>query len=222
MDRCNLKQARSRGWIRQPKAGWLAVIVGLAACLLAGCHRDMADQPRLEAYEASRFFHDGAADRLPVTGTVARGQLRSDQHFFTGKVAGQPATTFPEPLTATMLERGAQRYKIYCAQCHDGTGYGQGMVVRRGFPRPPSFHIERLRTAPVGYYFDVITNGFGRMPAHADLVRPADRWAVIAYVRALQISQHAERSDLNAKDLEALTAAVLPPASATTDEKAHE
>lgn len=222
MDRCYLKLARSIGWPGQPTGGGLAVIVGLAACLVAGCRRDMADQPRLEAYEASRFFRDGAADRLPVAGTIARGQLKSDQHFFTGKVAGQPATTFPEPLTAAMLERGAQRYKIYCAQCHDGTGYGQGMVVRRGFPRPPSFHIERLRTAPVGYYFDVITNGFGRMPAHADLVRPADRWAVIAYVRALQISQHAERSDLNPKDLEALTTAVLPPAPATTDEKAHE
>lgn len=219
MDRISLEPAR-RARPRLPRVGWLVVI----ACVAGGCHRDMADQPKLEPYEASRFFRDGSVDRPVVAGTIARGQLKTDQHFFTGKVGGKPATTFPQPLTPELLARGAQRYKIYCAQCHDGIGYGQGMVVRRGFPQPPSFHIERLRTAPVGYYFDVITHGFGRMPAHADLVRPADRWAVIAYVRALQLSQHVERNQLTSEDLEALTAAnaLLSNPTAPASEKAHE
>jgi mono/diheme cytochrome c family protein len=219
VDRTCLEPFRRVG-PRPPDVVWLVLI----ACFAGGCHRDMADQPKLEPYEVSRFFQDGAVNRPVVAGTIARGQLKTDQHFFTGKVAGKPATTFPQPLTAELLARGAQRYRIYCSQCHDGTGYGQGMVVRRGFTQPPSFHIERLRNAPVGYYFDVITNGFGRMPAHADLVRPADRWAVIAYVRALQLSQHVERNQLTSEDLDALTASNMPPSNATApaSEKAHE
>jgi len=180
----------------------LAVVI--AAVVAVGCRRDMADQPRFEPYEINNFFANQEADRPLIAGTVARGHLRIDEHFFAGKVDGEPATTFPQPPTMDMLERGRERYGVYCVQCHDQVGNGQGMVVRRGFPRPPSFHISRLREAPVGYYFDVITNGFGRMPSHAYLVTPADRWAIISYIRALQLSQHAESSELSAGDLEAL------------------
>ena len=175
--------------------------------LVAGCERDMADQPRYEPFEASNFFENGMASRPLVPGTVARGHLELNQYFLTGKVDGKPGTEFPEPVTAEMLKRGKERYNIYCSQCHGQLGYGQGMVVRRGFPRPPSYHIERLRDAPAGHFFDVISNGFGRMPSHAYLVPTADRWAIVAYIRALQLSQHAEKTQLEPADIKALDAA---------------
>lgn len=170
-----------------------------------GCTQDMADQPRYEPLEASAFFANGEASRPPVEGTVARGQLQIDDHFYLGKVGGEPVSSFPEPVTRAMLDRGRERYNIFCAQCHDRLGNGQGMVVRRGFPAPPSYHIERLREAPVGYFYGVITNGFGRMAAYDYLIPPADRWAIVAYVRALQLSQHAERDQLSEADLEKLS-----------------
>ena len=168
----------------------------LLLCATAGCRRDMQDQPKYESLEASNFFPDGRASRSLVPGTVARGQLREDTHLYEGKVAGKPADTFPFPIDLKTLERGQQRYNIYCSPCHDRVGNGEGMVVRRGFRRPPSYHIERLRQVPPGYLYDVITNGFGAMQDYAAQIPVRDRWAIVAYVRALQLSQNARLNDV--------------------------
>jgi mono/diheme cytochrome c family protein len=156
----------------------------------------MHDQPRYKPLGQSNFFGDNRSERTPVEGTVARGQLRDDEHLYAGKVNGQPATTFPFTITESVVKRGQERYNIYCSPCHDALGTGQGMIVRRGFKKPNSYHIDRLRQAPVGYYFDVITNGFGVMPSYAEQVAVADRWAIIAYIRALQLSQNATMDDV--------------------------
>lgn len=170
---------------------------GVLAIVLAGCTQDMADQPRYEPLERP--------ERQPVPGTVARGELRIDDHFYRGKSEeGKLAATLPMPLDENLLARGRERYNIFCANCHDRLGDGQGMVVRRGFTRPPSLHIERLQNAPVGHFFDVATNGFGRMPSLAPQIPPKDRWAIAAFVKALQLSQHAERDSLSPDDLEKL------------------
>ena len=172
---------------------------GLVLLLLyttAGCRQDMHDQPKYEPLEASTFFPDGRASRPLVPGTVARGQLREDTHLYEGKIAGKPAETFPFPIDLKTLERGQQRYNIYCSPCHDRVGNGDGMVVRRGFRRPPSYHIERLRQSPPGYLYDVITNGFGAMQDYAAQIPVRDRWAIVAYVRALQLSQNARLNDV--------------------------
>ncbi|MEA3212568.1 MAG: hypothetical protein QOE70_5625 [Chthoniobacter sp.] len=162
---------------------------------LAGCRRDMADQAHHEPLEASTFFADGAASRPLPAHTIARGQLREDEHYFTGRVAGQLVNTFPAPVTRAQLERGRERFEIYCAVCHGRTGEGNGMIVQRGFPAPPSLHIDRLRDAPAGYFFEVMTNGYGLMYPYAARVEPADRWAIAAYLRALQLSQRATLAD---------------------------
>jgi mono/diheme cytochrome c family protein len=172
-------------------------VLALLAGSLAGCHSDMRDQPRHEAFEASDFFADGQASRSPVTGTVARGQLREDGHFYTGLNAdGKFAEELPVPLTRALLERGRERFDIFCSVCHGRTGDGLGMVVRRGFKQPTSFHDQRLRESPVGYVYDVITNGFGAMSSYAAQVKPADRWAIAAYVKALQHSQNVRVEEL--------------------------
>jgi hypothetical protein len=158
----------------------------------------MHDQPRYEPLEASSFFADGRASRPLVPGTVARGQLRTDTHFYLGKVDGALVDALPLPVTRPLLERGRERYDIYCSPCHDRLGSGQGMIVRRGFRRPPSLHIDRLREAPIGHFFDVISNGFGVMTDYAAQVTPPDRWAIAAYIRALQLSQHAQLADVPA------------------------
>jgi mono/diheme cytochrome c family protein len=162
--------------------------VALAALATAACRQDMHDAPRYEALEQSTFFTDGRSSRMPVANTVARGQLREDEHLYTGKVGGQPATEFPMPVTAAVMARGQERFNVFCSPCHDRTGSGNGMIVQRGFRRPPSYHEERLRSAPVGYFFDVMTNGFGAMQDYAAQVPVADRWAIAAYIRALQLS----------------------------------
>jgi mono/diheme cytochrome c family protein len=149
----------------------------------------MQDQPRYKPLARSDFFDDGRAARPLVEGTVARGQLRDDEHLFTGKLGKELATTYPFPITEAVLERGRERYTIYCTPCHGQLGNGEGMVVQRGLKRPTSFHIERLRQAAPGYFFDVITNGFGAMSDYAAQVPVRDRWAIAAYIRALQISQ---------------------------------
>ncbi len=171
------------------------VTLALLGLLLAACRRDMADQAHHEPLEASRFFADGAASRPLPAHTVPRGQLREDAHFFTGRIEGQLVTTFPAPVTRAQIERGRERYEIYCAVCHGSTGEGNGMIVQRGFPPPPSLHLDRLRDAPVGHFYEVITNGFGVMYPYASRVEPADRWAIAAYIRALQFSQHAATTD---------------------------
>ena len=172
--------------------------------LCAACGGQMSDQPRYEPLEPSTFFEDGKASRDLVEGTVARGLLSDDTLRYAGRVDGQLADTFPFPVTMEVLERGQERYDIYCAPCHGYAGYGDGMIVQRGFSPPPSFHEDRLRAAPVGYYFDVITNGFGAMYSYRSRIRPDDRWAIIAYVRALQYSQNAPVADLNQEELENL------------------
>jgi mono/diheme cytochrome c family protein len=189
---------------------WLILICG-------GCRRDMQDQPKMKPLRGTSFFADGLSSRQPIDGTVARGQLRSDSEYFTGKkakTAGATATpaqqqtagtqqptgaqantyaddvdTFPFPVTKEIVIRGQERYNIFCSACHGLTGNGDGMIVRRGFRRAASFNDDRLRKAPVGHFFDAITNGWGAMPAYAPQIPVQDRWAIIAYIRALQTSQ---------------------------------
>ena len=174
----------------------LVPLVVVLTLLLTACRQDMHDQPRYEALERNDFFADQRSARQPVEGTVARGQLRDDDHMYTGKVNNLPVHTFPMEVTTDLVKRGQERYNIYCTPCHDQTGQGLGMIVRRGFKRPSSFHIDRLREAPVGYYFDVMTNGFGVMASYAEQVTPKDRWAIAAYIRALQLSQNATLADV--------------------------
>jgi mono/diheme cytochrome c family protein len=181
---------------RSARERYLAVGT-LAVCLaLAACSQQMADQPRYDPLEPSTFFADGQSARQLVPDTVARGQLRDDGALYTGKSGGADVEQFPFPVTRDVLERGRERFDIYCAVCHGEAGYGDGMVVKRGFSPPPSFHTDRLRAAPVGHFFDVMTNGFGAMPSYAEQVPVRDRWAIAAYVRALQLSQHATLADL--------------------------
>jgi mono/diheme cytochrome c family protein len=171
----------------------------LVSCLfLAGCRQDMHDAPRLDPLEASTFFTDGQASRMYVPNTVARGLLRQDEHLYQGRVNGQLAETFPMPVTAEVMARGQERFNVFCSPCHGPTGAGNGMVVQRGFRAPTSYHEDRLRNAPVGYYFDVMTNGFGAMQDYAAQVPVADRWAIAAYIRALQLSQRATVNDVPA------------------------
>lgn len=173
----------------------------IALCfIVAGCRQDMHDQPRYEPLEKNTFFEDGRASRPFVEGTVARGQLRLDDHFYTGKVNGQFVTTLPFAATKEVLARGQERYNIFCSPCHDRVGNGAGMIVQRGFRQPPSFHIDRLRQAQAGYFFDVMTNGFGTMYGYADRIQPKDRWAIVAYIRALQLSQNAALDDVPAEE----------------------
>lgn len=225
--------------IRDRKAAWrirnfpainiLAMLCSL--WFLTGCKQDMADQPRYEPQEVSDFFADKQASRPHVTGTVARGHLRTDDHFYQGKVDGELVETFPlatvkeklkltgsgEQLWQQVLERGQDRFETFCSHCHGRVGGGisdeyesqddnpwrdlVGMVVQRGFPSPPTYHTQRLRDMPLGHFFDVITNGLGRMPAHDVQIPPADRWAIVAYIRALQRSQHASMDQLQDEDI---------------------
>src|SRR5262245_54655727 len=151
--------------------------VGIIALLAPACRQDMHDQPKYQPLEASDFFADGRASRPLPPGTVARGHLNDDEHLYSGKSGKSFADTLPFPMSPAVLIRGQERFNIFCSPCHGRLGDGEGMVVRRGFRHPPSFHIERLRQAPVGYYFDVITNGFGSMQDYAAQVPAKDRWA---------------------------------------------
>jgi len=197
-------------------ARWWCLLLSASCLLLTGaCRRDMQDQPKMKPLRSSTFYKDGLSSRAPVEGTVPRGFLNADTEYFTGKKAGrtstaatsgpQPGTTtatttgaaafpddvevFPLPVTEELVNRGKERYEIFCSACHGFTGKGDGMVVRRGFRRAASFHDERLRGAPVGHYFDAMTNGWGAMPSYAPQIPVKDRWAIVAYIRALQISQ---------------------------------
>ena len=178
------------------------IVSALAAAsflvLAAACRQDMHDQPKYVPLRQSSFFGDERSARPLVPGTVARGHLRDDTLLYTGKINGADATVFPLVADARVMARGQERFDIYCSPCHGRTGQGDGMVVRRGFRRPPSFHEDRLRNAPIGHLFDVITNGFGAMPDYATQIRAEDRWAIVAYVRALQLSEHATLADVPA------------------------
>lgn len=163
---------------------------------LVACRQDMHDQPRYKPFAPSSFFDDGRSARPQVPGTVARGELELDEHFYQGRVGGELARDFPFEITADVLARGRERYDIVCSVCHDRAGYGEGMAVKRGMKQPPSYHIDRLRSSPPGYFFDVMTRGFGAMYDVADRVAPRDRWAITAYIRALQLSQNATLDDV--------------------------
>jgi mono/diheme cytochrome c family protein len=165
----------------------------------------MAEQPRYDPLEASEFFADGQSARPPVENTIARGELREDEHLYAGTSNGAPAATFPFPITLEILHRGRERFNIYCSPCHSRVGDGNGMIPSRGFTRPPSFHIQRLREAPPGYFFHVITQGLGAMPSYRQQIPPDDRWAIIAYVRALQLSRNATIKDVPPQLREQLT-----------------
>jgi mono/diheme cytochrome c family protein len=200
MSRCNWRCAALTGFV--------------VALICAGCSQDMADQPRYEPLEGSRFFADHRASRPLVEGVVPRGDLRVDQAFYEGRVGDRLVNDIPwrqvaeklslsgdeQQLALSVLQRGRQRFDIYCAPCHGRSGEGNGMVVARGFPAPPSYHSERLRNAPDGHLFDVTTRGFGRMNSYASQVPTHDRWAIVAYVRALQLSQHADDAALSDED----------------------
>jgi hypothetical protein len=202
--------------MRSPKAGrglWAAV--GFAVLLLSGCRMDMHIQPKYLPYEATDFFADGREERQPVPGTVARGQLRLDELFYSGKINGVEADEFPFPITRADLERGRERYNVYCTPCHDYTGSGRGMIVQRGFPQPPSYHILRLRQAPAGHFYGVITNGFGAMYSYAARIEPADRWRIAAYIRVLQLSRNATIDDVPPAERAKLTATASTATSST-------
>jgi len=207
---------RGSGIVRR-RLGAYRLVVGLAltasfVLFTSACRQDMQDQPKMKPYRSSTFFRDGLSTRQPVEGTVARGFLRDDTEFFTGKKSrsttqasaataaptGAAAATnafaddvevLPIPVTQEVLERGRQRYEIFCVVCHGLTGNGDGMIVRRGFQRAASFNDDRLRQAPVGHFFDAITSGWGAMPSYAPQIPVQDRWAIVAYIRALQLSQ---------------------------------
>ena len=185
------RRAGSPGRVRP--ACWRGV-----ADLLAGCREDMQNQPYYRPLRESDFYADKRSERPIIAGTVARGHLDADTYFYTGKIGSNDGDYLPFPVTAEVMARGQQRFNIYCAPCHSEVGDGNGMIVQRGFKHPPSYHIDRLRKAPIGYFFDVMTNGFGAMPDYAEQVPAADRWAIAAYIRALQLSQHATEADVPA------------------------
>ena len=177
-----------------------ASALSLTVLFLAGCRQDMHDQPKYIPLRPSEFFADGRSERPLIDGTVARGHLNDDAAYYQGKGPdGKPVNDFPFAVTKDVVLRGQSRFNIYCAPCHDRLGNGDGMIVRRGYRKPPSYHIDRLRQVPNGYIYDVITNGFGAMPDYAAQVDPRDRWAIVAYVRALQLSQNATLNDVPAE-----------------------
>ena len=194
-----------------------------AVVLLAGCRQDMHDQPRYKPLAATDFFGDGRSARPPVPGTVARGHLRIDTARYTGKVGDQDVDFFPFPITRADLERGQERFNIYCSPCHSRLGDGNGMIVRRGFRQAASYHSDKLIKAPVGHFFDVMTNGFGAMPSYASRVDADDRWRIAAYIRVLQLSENSTMADVPAEqrgeiDKGMATPAPLPGSGAASTE----
>lgn len=184
-------------------------LLGLAALSL-GCElrQAMYDQPKYEPLQRSDFFRDQRSARTPPAGTVARGHLRDDPHLYDGLENGAPATSFPFVVTREVLARGQERYNIFCMPCHDMAGTGNGMVVQRGYKRPVSFHDQRLRDSPPGYFYIAIKNGFGQMPDYADQIPVRDRWAIVAYIRALQYSWNASIDDVPPEERAALLSAM--------------
>lgn len=200
------------------------LLTAVCLLLLAGCRYDMQDQPKYKAYRKSDFFKDGSSARPLIEGTVARGFLREDKALYTGKKDGatvapsadpnaigtakypNEVTEFPFPVTEEVIARGKRQFQIFCSVCHGPTGNGDGMIVRRGFKQPPSYHIDDLRQAPVGHLYDVATNGWGVMKGYAAQTTVSDRWAIVAYIRVLQAAQNLEQKPAEGTQ---------PPASAT-------
>jgi hypothetical protein len=177
----------------------VAAMGALASVLvLAGCRQDMQDQPKFFPQRGTTFYADGRSARPQVENTVARGQMHEDDYFYTGLKDGKEGDGLPFPLTEAVMERGQERYNIYCTPCHSRVGNGAGMIVQRGYRPAGDFHTDRLRNAPLGHFFNVMTNGYGAMPDYAAQVTPEDRWAIAAYIRALQLSQNAKPSDVAA------------------------
>ena len=185
-----------------------AVAIGVIAVCGVACRQDMHNQPKYIPYRPATFFADQRSERPRIEGTIARGELGEDELLQTGKLNGADAPVFPFAIDERVMHRGRERFDIYCSSCHGRTGDGNGMIVQRGYRHPPSLMIDRLLQAPPGHIFDVITNGFGAMPDYAAQVKTADRWAIAAYIRALQLSQHA-------------TVAELPPAARAELERAR-
>ena len=181
---------------RQRTLAFSLLPFALALVLTTGCRQKMASQPRYDPLEGSDFFADGMAARPRIAGTVARGELVTNQFLATGKINGQIADGYPIALTEAVMDRGQERYDIFCSECHGRLGDGNGMIVARGYRRPPSFHTDTLRKQPTGHFFDVMTNGFGAMPPYKTMIPAQDRWAIVAYIRALQLSQNATVDDV--------------------------
>ena len=174
----------------------IAAVCALAAAgLLAGCRQDMHDQPKFIPQRGTDFFADGRSARPQVENTVARGQLHEDAYFYTGMQNGQEGNVMPFPVTMQVLQRGQERFNIYCTPCHSRVGNGEGMIVQRGYRPAGNYHTPRLMAAPLGHFFNVMTHGYGAMPDYAAQLSPADRWAVVAYIKALQLSQQATPAD---------------------------
>lgn len=191
------------------------LVIGAAGCKRVGSDwQQMAIQPRYDPLEPSTFWGDGMSARPRVPGTVARGELSFDPYLETGKINGQDGDGFPFPVTAEVMNRGHERFDIYCSECHGRLGDGNGMIPSRGFRRPPSYHTDVLRNARTGHFFDVMTNGFGAMPSYRNQVPVRDRWAIAAYIRALQLSQTATIDDVPPADQAKVVAAPLPSAGA--------
>jgi hypothetical protein len=167
-----------------------------AMLMLAGCRQDMHDQPKFFPQRGTTFYADGRSVRPQVENTVARGQLHEDTYFYTGLVDGKEGDSLPFPVTLQVLARGQERFNVYCSPCHSRVGNGAGMIVQRGYAPAGNFHTPRLEAAPLGHFFNVMTNGYGAMPDYASQLTPADRWAVVAYIKALQLSQNATRADV--------------------------
>ena len=174
---------------------WICLLAAIA--MLSGCRLDMQVQPKQNPFSRSDFFPDQRSERSPVEGTVARGELHADTYFYTGKIGSSPGDYMPFPVTKEVLERGRERFNIYCSPCHSPLGDGNGFIPSRGFSRrPPSYHIPRLQKAPLGYFYDVMSNGFGIMSDYSAQIQPRDRWTIVAYIRALQLSQNATKADV--------------------------
>ncbi len=199
------------------------MLLALAAVVVGGCRQDMHNQPKYQPLEASELFPDGASSRTPVEGTVARGLLLEDSRLYRGMEAdGSFVAEIPVPVTAELVARGQERYDIFCSPCHGRTGEGQGMIVQRGFKQPESFHVARLADTQDGYFYDVISNGFGQMSSYASQVKQEDRWAIVAYVRALQLSRRAPAEMLTADELQKLASGAAPPAAEAAEaEETH-
>jgi mono/diheme cytochrome c family protein len=196
VNKCGDSRHRLSGRAKLERAvSGLLLIAAIA--LWSGCRIDMHVQPKQNPLSPSDFYPDKRSARPIIEGTVARGQLHEDTYFYTGKIGDNPGDVMPFPVTKEVLERGRERFNIYCAPCHSRVGDGNGFVPSRGFTRmPPSYHIPRLQKAPLGYFFDVMTNGFGIMPDYASQITPEDRWKIVAYIRALQLSQNATMNDV--------------------------
>src|SRR3989442_8512131 len=191
-----ISSRRSSRWRSPMSRGERTAVLLLSAFCLLTCRQRMSVQPKYDPLEPSDFFADGMSARPRVAGTVSRGEVNLTGFLATGKINGQDGDGFPFPVTIQVMNRGEERFNIYCSECHGKTGDGNGMIPSRGYRRPPSYHTDTLRAAKTGHFFDVMTNGFGAMPTYAPQVSVADRWAIIAYIRALQLSQHATINDL--------------------------